>query len=147
MLRRSTGVKGGRRPSACRREAPLTLGGCRRTVPASGDAGTRASHVGGPPVAAYTELMDGESQRFQRSRFHVMRVAQTTRDLGIVSSSALAELAVMCEDIATRSGPPRDRHYRDLAERLRASSRQRMAFVEWENTEIVRLFGPDAPPL
>jgi hypothetical protein len=76
-----------------------------------------------------------------------MRAAQSTRDLGIVSASALAELAVVCEQIATRSGPPRDQHYRDLAERLRASSRQRMAFVEWENEEIRRLFGPDAPQL
>jgi hypothetical protein len=92
--------------------------------------------------------MDDESreQRFRRSRFQVMTAAQKARDLGIVSASALAELAVVCEEMATRADPPRDQHYRDLAARLRASSHQRMAFVEWENEEICRLFGPTAPP-
>jgi hypothetical protein len=92
--------------------------------------------------------MDRESpeQRFQRSRSSVMAAAQRARDLGIVAASSLAELAVVCEEMAVRWGPPRDQHYRDLALRLRASSLQRMAFVEWENEEIRRLFGPDAPP-
>jgi hypothetical protein len=91
--------------------------------------------------------MDGDSpeQRFRRARLHVMRAAQTTRDLGIVSASALAELAVVCEEMATRWGRPWGQYYQDLADRLRASSNRRLAFVEWENEEIRRLFGPDAP--
>ncbi len=86
---------------------------------------------------------ESDEQRFQRSRVHVMRTAQTTRDLGIISASALAELAVICEEMAARVGPPEDERYRDLAMRLRASSRQRMVFVDWEDEEIRRLFGPD----
>jgi hypothetical protein len=49
----------------------------------------------------------------------------------------------MCGEMAARAGPPGDERYRDLAMRLRASSRQGTAFVEWEDKEIRRLFGPD----
>jgi hypothetical protein len=126
----------------------MNPGGWRSRVPASGvpgiSPGTFDAASGG-----YKGSMGGESleQRFRRSRPHVMRAAQMTRDLGIVSASALAELAVLCEEMATRSGPPQDQYCRDLAERLRASSHRRLAFVEWENEEIRRLLGPDAPQL
>jgi hypothetical protein len=89
---------------------------------------------------------ESHTQRYQRSRFHVMAAAHRARDLGIVAASALAELGVVCEEMATRSGPPQDQHYRDLAARLQASSRQRMAVVEWETELIRRLFGSEAPP-
>jgi hypothetical protein len=92
--------------------------------------------------------MDQESreERFRRSLLHVMRVAETTRDLAIVSASALAELAVVCDDLAMRAGPIREQRYRDMAARLRERSRQQAAFVEWENEEIRRLFGDHAAP-
>jgi hypothetical protein len=86
--------------------------------------------------------MDEESRerRFQRSLFHVMKVAETTRDLATVSASALAELAVLCEDLAARAGPVRKQRYWDMAAQLRQRSREQAAFVEWENEEIRRLF-------
>lgn len=92
--------------------------------------------------------MDQESkeQRFQRSLLHVMRVAQTTRDLATVSASALAELAVVCEELATRVGPLREQRFRDMAARLRESSVRQAEFVEWENEEIGRLFGDHTDP-
>ena len=86
--------------------------------------------------------MDAESgeQRFRRSLLHVMAVAQTTRDTATVTASALAELAVLCEDLAAQVGPLREQRYRDLAARFHESSRRQTAFVEWENEEIRRLF-------
>jgi hypothetical protein len=63
-----------------------------------------------------------------------------------VSASALAELAVVCEDMATRLGPPRDRRYRDLAAQPRESGRRKMDFVDWEDGEIRRLFGTGTLP-
>jgi hypothetical protein len=93
--------------------------------------------------------MDEESRerRFQRSLLHVMKVAETTRDLATVSASALAELAVLCDDLAPRAGPVREQSYRDMAARLRERSREQAAFVEWENEEIRRLSGDyTAPP-
>ncbi len=92
--------------------------------------------------------MDPESreQRFRRSLLHVMSVAETTRNLAIVSASALAELAVVCDDLAIRAGPVREQRYRDMAASLRARSRQQAAFAEWENQEIRRLFGDHTDP-
>ena len=90
---------------------------------------------------------DSRERRFQRSLFHVMKVAEATRDLATVSASALAELAVLCEDLATRAGPVREQRYWDMAARLRERSREQAAFAEWESEEIRRLFGDyTAPP-
>jgi hypothetical protein len=75
-----------------------------------------------------------------------MGVAQTTRDMAAVPASALAELAVVCEDLATRVGPLRKQRYRDLAERFRDSSRRQAEFVEWETEEIRRLSGEHTAP-
>jgi hypothetical protein len=85
-------------------------------------------------------------QRFRRSLLHVMEVAQTTRDMATVSASALAELAVLCEELATRVGRLQEQRYRDLAARFRESSRRQTEFVEWENEEIRRLFGDHTAP-
>jgi hypothetical protein len=92
--------------------------------------------------------MDQESreQQFRRSLLNVMKVAEATRDLATVSASALAELAVLCEDLAARADPERGQRYRDMAARLRERSRQQAAFVEWENEEIRRLFGDHKSP-
>lgn len=90
--------------------------------------------------------LESREQQFRRSLLHVMRVAEATRNLATVSASALAELAVLSEDLATRADPLRRQRYQDMAARFRERSRQQAAFVKWENEEIRRLFGDHKSP-
>lgn len=79
--------------------------------------------------------------------FNVRQAAETTRNTATATASALAELAVVCDEIAARAGPPRDQRYLELAARFREGSQRYAAFVVWEDTEIRRLFGEHpAPP-
>ena len=86
-------------------------------------------------------------RRYRRSLLRVMRVAESSRDLAMVSASVLAELAVVWDDLATQVGPLREHRYRDMMQRLREHSRRQMEFVEWQNEQIRRLFGDHTTPL
>jgi hypothetical protein len=87
-LRRPVGVKGGRRPSACRREAPLTLGGWRRN---SRHRGCPSTWSQSSPLTTASTTFEGKPACRRGSRSPELRRRPTT--LAIVTGQLQAGTA------------------------------------------------------